>query len=113
MSTIVLGEFELTVLLAVLHLSDRQDPAFGSAVLAEIRSRNARAVARGAVYVTLDRLEQKGLLAARQAGGPASRGGRPRRVFRVTASGLVAVKAAVASIARMQRGLEGVLGLQG
>jgi DNA-binding PadR family transcriptional regulator len=112
MTDVPLGEFELTVLLAVLQLSDRQLPAFGSAVLAEIRARHPRAVARGAVYVTLDRLQRKGLLASRLAPGPASRAGRPRRLFRVTASGLGAARTAVTSIARMQRGLEHRLGLQ-
>jgi DNA-binding PadR family transcriptional regulator len=106
-----LGEFELVVLLAVLHLIERRDPAFGSRVLEEIRGRAGRTVARGAVYVTLDRLEGKGLLASRLAGGPASRGGRPR-LYRATARGLAAVKGAVASLARMQRGLEAVLGTQ-
>ena len=107
-----LGEFELVVLLAVLHLIEHDQPVFGSAVLEEIRGRAGRTVARGAVYVTLDRLEGKGLLASRLAGGPASRGGRPRRLYRATARGLAAVKGAVASLARMQRGLEAVLGTQ-
>ena len=87
-----LGEFELVVILAVLHLIERHEPPFGSGVLEEIRGRAGRTVARGAVYVTLDRLEGKGLLASRLAGGPASRGGRPRRLYRATVRGLAAVK---------------------
>src|SRR5690242_10023040 len=56
-----LGEFEVLVLLAVLHLADEAYPA---AVRAEIERRARRTVARGAVYVTLDRLEAKRLLAS-------------------------------------------------
>jgi DNA-binding PadR family transcriptional regulator len=107
-----LGEFELLVLLAVLRLTERDDPAFGSAVLEELRGGAGRTVARGAVYVTLDRLDDKGLLASRLAGGPPSRRGRPRRLFRATSRGLAAVKHTVASLARMQRGLEAVLDIQ-
>jgi PadR family transcriptional regulator PadR len=102
-----LGEFETVVLLAVLHL-DRQ--ASGSAIRTEIASRSGRAVPRGSVYVTLDRLEDKGLLSSRLADATAARGGRPRRFFRVTAAGVEAVRESVGILARMQRGLEPLLG---
>ena len=65
-----LGEFEVLVLLAVLHLGDE---AYPPAVRAEIERRARRAVARGAVYVTLDRLEAKKLLGSRLADGRAPR----------------------------------------
>ncbi len=54
-----LGEFETLVLLAVLHLGDG---AYPPAVRGEIERRAWRRVSRGAVYVTLDRLEAKKLL---------------------------------------------------
>ena len=58
-----LGEFEQIVLLAVLCAGTGED-AYGVNVHAEIERRTRRRVARGAVYMTLDRLEKKGLLSS-------------------------------------------------
>ena len=60
--------------------------------------------------ITLDRLEEKGLLTSRLAGGSDSRGGRPKRYFSATATGLKGVKHSVQMLARMQEGLEPLLG---
>src|SRR6185312_1668935 len=76
-----LGEFEVAVLMAVLHLGDA---AVGVAVRDEIAHRTGRTVARGAVYVTLDRLETKGLLTSRMDDATPERGGHRRRYFKVT-----------------------------
>ena len=73
-----LGEFEVVVLMAALHLG-REAEAFGSAIRDEIERRTGRAVARGAVYITLDRLEDKGLLASDFGEATAKRGGRQKR----------------------------------
>ena len=106
-SVAVLGEFEAVVLMGVLHL---EDLAYGSAIRDEIERRAGRPVSRGAVYITLERLEEKGLLASRMEEGPAVRGGRPRRLFRATPAGIKALKRAVALVTRMHRGLEPILG---
>jgi DNA-binding PadR family transcriptional regulator len=105
-----LGEFEVVVLLAVLHVLERGDAAYGSSVRDEIESRGGRPVARGAVYITLDRLEEKGLLSSRQASGPPVRGNRPRRLFKVTAAGIRGLRQSLGLVARMQSGLEPILG---
>lgn len=102
-----LGEFEVVVLMAVLH---RAGDAFGTSVCESIAARTGRTVSRGAVYVTLDRLEDKGLLASRLDDATPSRGGRRKRLFRVTPAGLRAVKRSVATIASMHDGLEPLLG---
>jgi len=102
-----LGEFEVIVLMAVLHLGDG---AYGSAIRDEIERRAGRSVARGAVYITLDRLEEKRLLASKAGDAPEGRGGRPRRVFQVTTLGVRSVKHAVAMLTRMHKGLEPLLG---
>jgi DNA-binding PadR family transcriptional regulator len=102
-----LGEFEVVVLLAVLHL---RDDAYGSSIRDDIEGRAGRPVSRGAVYITLDRLEQKGLLTSKLGGATPGRGGRPKRLFRVTAAGVKAIKQSVASLVRMHRGLEPILG---
>ncbi len=105
-----LGEFEVVVLLAVLHLNERRELAYGSPIRDEIERRGGRPVARGAVYITLDRLAEKGLLESRLSGGSTERKLRPRRLFRVTPTGLRALRQAMGLFARMQRGLEPVLG---
>jgi DNA-binding PadR family transcriptional regulator len=105
-----LGEFEVVVLLAVLHVRERGDAAYGSPVRDEIERRGGRPVARGAVYITLERLADKGLLASRFTAGPPVRGQRPRRVFRVTPAGLRALRQSIGLLTRMQRGLEPLLG---
>ena len=102
-----LGEFEVVVLMATLHLG--QD-AYGSAIRDEIERRSGRPVSRGSVYITLDRLEEKGLLASKLGEANASRGGRPKRLFRVTTAGVKAVKYSVGILARMHKGLEPLLG---
>ena len=106
-SVAILGEFEVVVLMSVLHLGDA---AYGSAIRDDIERRAGRAVARGAVYITLDRLEEKGLLTSRLEEASDRRGGRPKRTFRVTAPGVKAVKRALSLVTRMHRGLEPILG---
>jgi PadR family transcriptional regulator, regulatory protein PadR len=94
-----LGEFEMLVLMAVLRLGDA---AYPPAVRGEIAQRTGRAVSRGAVYITLDRLETKRLLASRlDAGAP----GRPRRYYRIAPRGVSAVRRALDAVERMRAGL--------
>jgi PadR family transcriptional regulator PadR len=100
-----LGEFEVLILLAVLHLGDE---AYPPAVRSEIERRARRDVARGAVYVTLDRLETKGLLVSRPAERGAD-GARTRRAYRAAPKGVRAVRRALAAVERMRVGLEPLL----
>jgi PadR family transcriptional regulator, regulatory protein PadR len=100
-----LGEFEVLVLLAVLHLGDEGYPP---AVRGEIERRAKRDVARGAIYVTLDRLATKGLLVSRPAEHSVE-GIRPRRAYRTSAKGLRALRRALATVERMRLGLEPLL----
>jgi DNA-binding PadR family transcriptional regulator len=110
MSTSPLGEFELVIVMAILHLLQTGDDAFGSAIREEIERRSGRQVSRGSIYITLDRLEEKGLLTSRLGNTSPGRGGRPKRLFRVTPGGKRAVKHSVALVARMHAGLEPILG---
>lgn len=86
-----LGEFEYLVLLAVLRL---QNDAYGMRVRREIAERTRRDVTIGAVYATLDRLEEKGLVAGTLSEPTAERGGRAKRSFRLTGAGITAVNRA-------------------
>ena len=101
-----IGEFEVLILMAVLRL-DRG--AYAPAVRDEIERRTERAVSRGAVYITLDRLESKGLLASALAEGTDD-GGRRRRYYRVSAKGVRAVKRTLSALEQMRDGLEPILG---
>ena len=101
-----LGEFEVLVLMAVMRLGS---DAYPPAVRSEIERRAKRAVARGAIYVTLDRLEAKKLLTSRTEGVPGDQPGRPRRSYHVSPKGLRAVRRAVAAVERMRHGLEPLL----
>ena len=106
-SVAILGEFELVVLLSVLQLGEA---AYGSAIRGDIERRAGRVVARGAVYITLDRLEEKGLLTSRLDEASPRRGGRPKRTFQTTPAGIKSVRHAVSLVTRMHRGLEPILG---
>jgi DNA-binding PadR family transcriptional regulator len=97
-----LGEFELVVLLAVLRLGDE---AYGAAILEEIARRTRRPVARGSVYITLDRLEEKGLLISERGDPTPIRGGRAKRYFKLKPRGLRLLKRTVADLGRLQEGL--------
>ena len=72
-----LGEFEQMLLLTALRLGEE---AYGAAMSQELEERIGRRVSRGAIYVTLDRLEAKGLIQSRMSAPRAERGGRPRRL---------------------------------
>jgi DNA-binding PadR family transcriptional regulator len=102
-----LGEFEITVLLAVLTLGEEE--ASGARVLDEIATRTGRTVARGAVYVTLDRLADKNLLGARVDRATPERGGHPRRTFRLTPAGLKHLRRSIRMIDQMTAGLDPLL----
>ncbi len=98
-----LGEFEQVVLLAILRLGDR---AYGVAIRDEIRQRAGREPAPGALYTTLDRLEDKGLITSRLGDPTPQRGGRAKRFFHVSGIGVDAVTRAQRSYRRLLEGLK-------
>ena len=97
-----LGEFEHLVLLAVLRLGEE---AYAVPVRETIATHSGRSVARGALYTTLDRLEQKRLLRSTMGDALPERGGRPRRYYTVTPAGLASIRAARAAIDNLSRGI--------
>lgn len=98
----LLGTFEEQVLLAVVHASD---DAYGMQIRRQIEERLGRSVAIGAVYATLDRLENKGLVSSWLARPDAVRRGRPRRYFKLEGSGAEALQAAREAHRQMWRGV--------
>jgi PadR family transcriptional regulator PadR len=98
-----LGEFEHIIILALFRLDDR---AYGVTVRQEIEFRTKREVSIGAVYATLDRLEEKGYVKSRRGDPTPERGGRSKRFFRVTAKGVAAVNRAQRALQSMTEGLD-------
>jgi PadR family transcriptional regulator len=101
-----LGEFEYSILLAVLQIED----AYAVPIRGLLEERTGRPVARGALYTALERLEQKGCLRSRMGDPTDDRGGKPRRYFSLTPAGLKALKATHAAFASLSQGLDAVLG---
>ena len=101
-----LAEFELLVLLAVLQ---RGAEAYPLSIRDAIEARTGRSASRAAVFITLERLEEKGLLVSRYGDPTPVRGGRAKRFFSPTAAGLRAVKRTLDVVSSMTTGLESVL----
>lgn len=102
----VLGTFEQAVLLALVRPNTPLGrEAYGRAILQEVQQRLDRPVAAGAVYATLDRLEQKGLISSRLGSGDAARAGRPRRYYAIEPAGVRALNEAKAAAERLWDGV--------
>lgn len=106
MPDIYLGEFEQIVLLAILRLGD---DAYAIPVREEIETRTGRAVARGALYTALERLETKKCVRSRMSDPLPERGGRSRRYYSVTPAGLAALRASRAAWLALWQGVESQL----
>ncbi len=98
-----LGEFEQIVLLAILRMGD---DAYGVTIGAEIHKQTGRVPTAGALYTTLDRLEDKGLVRSGMGDPTPQRGGRAKRFFTVTGTGLQALTQAQRSYQNLMRGLQ-------
>ena len=98
-----LGGFQQLVMLAVLRLGDG---AYGAAIQDELERRAGRTVAIATVYVTLARLEQRGLVESWLADPTPVRGGRAKRLYLVTAEGRERLDGARAELERMWEGIE-------
>jgi DNA-binding PadR family transcriptional regulator len=96
-----LGEFEQVVLLAILRLGES---GYGVTIGAEITACTGREPAPGALYTTLDRLEDKGLVSSRLGDPTPQRGGRAKRYFTVNAKGIAAITRAQRSYRRLLEG---------
>ena len=105
MPDLVLGEFEQLVLLA---LARQGSDAYGVSICEDITQRTGRDVSLGAVYKTLDRLEDKGLVAARLGEPTPERGGRRKKHFKLLAAGQRSLKQSLAVLRNMTEGIEGL-----
>ena len=99
MATDSLGEFEQVVLLAILRVGEA---AYGVSIREEITACTEREPSPGALYTTLDRLEERGFVTSRFGDPTPQRGGRAKRFFQVTTKG-------TGALARVQRGYQRLL----
>lgn len=98
-----LGEFEILVLLAAVRLGPQR--AHAVSISEEIGERTGRITRRSAVYTTLQRLEQKGLVTTFLGEPRPERGGKARRIVTVQPERMAAVREARWALQRMWGGL--------
>ena len=97
-----IGDFEQIVLFAVLRLGE---DAHGAAIRASIEERIGRVVSPGAVYTALDRLEQRGFVSSIIGDSSPARGGRRRKLYRLSPFGARALERSYADLRGMAAGL--------
>jgi DNA-binding PadR family transcriptional regulator len=98
-----IAEFELRVLLTVHRLSAE---AYAVGVHQDLQQRSGQKTSLGAVYITLDRLERKGLLASRLGDPSPARGGRAKRYYRLSRVGIATVRQECRIMRRLWDGLD-------
>lgn len=103
-----LGQFEQLVLTAILTL--RED-AYGVTIHSKVEElAQPKAVALGAIYVTLDRLEDKGFVASWLSDPTPERGGRAKRCYRLEALGERALEESAVTAKRIWDGIAEIWG---
>ena len=96
-----LAEFELYVMLAIARLGR---DAFGAAIRREIEERTGRPVSIGAVYATLGRMSDQGLLDHHLTEPQPVRGGRSKKIYTFTDAGAEALSTSARMLRRMMEG---------
>ncbi|HXM15107.1 MAG TPA: PadR family transcriptional regulator [Candidatus Eremiobacteraceae bacterium] len=99
---IMLGEFEYLLITAAAGLSD---DAYGAAIREAIETHTGEKCSIGAIYTTIDRLETKGLLKTWMGEATAQRGGRAKRMVRVTPKGVQAASDFYNVVTSVSRGV--------
>jgi PadR family transcriptional regulator, regulatory protein PadR len=98
----MLGEFEYLLITAASRLGEE---AYGAAIREEIEVTTGRDCSIGALYTTVDRLQSKGLLQTWMGDATPQRGGRAKRMIRVTPEGVQAAKDFYDAVTRVSRGV--------
>lgn len=97
----MLGEFEYLILTAATRLGE---DAYGATIRHEIEQATGHGCSIGALYTTLDRLEDKGFIKTWMGEPTPQRGGRSKRLVRVTAKGMRAASDFYTVVMRVSRG---------
>ena len=98
----MLGEFEYLLITAAAGLGD---DAYGAAIREAIETHTGEKCSIGAIYTTIDRLETKGLLKTWMGEATAQRGGRAKRMVRVTPKGVQAASGFYDAVTSVSRGV--------
>ncbi len=96
----MIGEFEYVLITAAAGIGEN---AYGAAIREEIESATGRRCSIGALYTTIERLEKKGLLKTWMGEATPQRGGRSKRMVRVTPKGVQAAKGFYDAVIRVSR----------
>lgn len=99
----MIGEFEYLLLAAAQRLREH---AYGASIALEIEQTIRRRCSLGALYTTLDRLESKGFVETRLGDPTPERGGRAKRMVRVTGAGRKAAAEFYSTITKVTRGID-------
>jgi PadR family transcriptional regulator PadR len=99
----LLGTFEQMVLLAILQVGEGAYPPL---ILEQLEVALKRRVSRGSLYITLDRLQHKGMLRSKAGTRDPERGGHPKRYVSVTKKGIAALRDCRESLATLWAGLD-------
>lgn len=106
-----LGSFEEIILLTLIRLGEN---AYGVTVRQTVQEVTRKTASIGAIYATLDRLEEKGYVSSRRGEATPERGGRAKRYFKIEGTGLAALREAETVRARLTQGLnQGLTALGG
>src|ERR1700750_2863257 len=97
----MLGEFEYLLIAAAVRLGE---DAYGAAIRQEIEQATKASCSIGALYTTIDRLETKGFLKTWMGDATPQRGGRAKRMVRVTPKGVKAARDFYEAVSRVSRG---------
>ena len=100
-----LGELEQLLMLAVARSGEQ---AYGAEIQRDLEDSASRSLTISTIYVTLVRLEKKGLVRSRRAEPTPVRGGKAKRLFELTPDGVTALKESHAVLERMWKGVEGL-----
>ena len=94
-----LGQFEQLVLTAILAL---RDDAYGVTIHSKVQElAEPKSVSLGAIYVTLDRLEDKGLISSWMSDPTPERGGRAKRCYKLKKAGERALRESATTAKRV------------
>jgi PadR family transcriptional regulator, regulatory protein PadR len=103
-----IGQFEQLVMTAILKCGRN---AYGVTIHTAVETLSGgKTVALGAVYATLDRLEDKGLISSWLADPTPERGGRSKRHYRLESNGERALRESVLTARRICEAVEEVWG---
>src|SRR5580693_774663 len=106
----MLGEFEYLLITTAARLGNE---AYGAVIREELGAATGRKCSIGALYTTIDRLETKGLLKTWMSDATPQRGGRAKRMVRVTPKGVQAAKDFYDAVTRVSRGASWVINRSG